>query len=407
MVLLPLVLRAPWRGRLAWVASFFIGFAAVTQGWKALADLRYSEAVTLTPNRAVLVAALALALFLVPATWGRRLALLAIPLVVVALAVKVSSGQNPVENVRSVSQSPSTAIFLFRAYEIDRIVSPENGPASQELAHVVQRDLLTQEPYRSYGIDLNEFFSSGSDRMFADLTSFAGVVDLEAVTREAIRSHPRTFATSIGRTIWQLLGTRRVFAPEVSQSVRESGGSPAAGEGDFILVNGRRLPKPTDGQPIPASRTGPILRTLRGQAREVWRSPTEHPLVFDDPRDERRYEEFERDTARLLERIPTRDANEGLVHRLNQASRAFPPPAFWLAVGLAALAVRRPRRILAAVAPSVAALVVIVTTSLVAFSVAEYAAPVSPAFVVLAAAGLVGAHPRGRLRLPRKWRGPR
>jgi hypothetical protein len=150
-----------------------------------------------------------------------------------------------------------------------------------------------------------------------------------------------------------------------------------------------------------------VIWTLHGGAREVWQSATVHPLVFDDARDAQRYATFERDTERLADRIPTRDSNPDLVHRLNQASRVFPPPAFWLAVGLAALALRRPRRALVALAPAAAGLVVIVATSLVALSVPEYAAPVSPAFVLLAAAALIGSEPRRVLHLPWRARGVR
>jgi hypothetical protein len=145
-----------------------------------------------------------------------------------------------------------------------------------------------------------------------------------------------------------------------------------------------------------------VIGTLYGDAREEWLNATDHPLVFDDPRDERRWDRFGAATNRLADRIPTRDARPGLVHRWNQASRAFPPPVVWLAVGLLAIALRRPRRSLVALASAAAGLVVIVATALVAFPVAHYAAPVSPAFVLLGAAGLLGAHPRGRLRLPRR-----
>lgn len=400
--LLPILLRAPWGRRLAWMASFFVASAAVTQGWKALATLRWGDAVALRPSGAVLVAAFVLLPFLFPAPWRRRLVLLAISLVVVAVAVKGPSLQNPVQYARSVTQSPSSSVFLFRAFEIDRIVEPDNGPASRELARVVQRELLSKEPYRSYGVDLQEFFSSGSDRIFGDLTSLGGSADLESVTREAIRRHPETFATGVLRTMWELFRAR-IYAPEgISSAGGESSAKDKTGETDLIVVNGRKLPRPSEGQPIPASRVGLAIRTLGGQAQEVWRSPTEHPLIFDDPRDERRYEKFGADTDRLMDRIPTRDANSGLVHRLNQASRASPPPVFWLAVGLIALGVRRPRQALVALAPALAGLAVIVATGVVAFPVPEYAAPVSPAFVMLAAVGLVGAHPRGRLRLP--WR---
>ncbi len=59
-------------------------------------------------------------------------------------------------------------------------------------------------------------------------------------------------------------------------------------------------------------------------------------------------------------------------------------------IGIAGMALRRPRNALVALAPCLAGLVVIVATALVAPSVPEYAAPVSPAFLMLAAVGVVG-----------------
>ena len=398
MTLLPLLLRAPWERRLTWLASLFVAFSAVTQGWKALAYLRWGDTVGLKPSNAVLATCVVLCLFFVPALWRKRLALLAIPLVALFVALNWSTVRHPGELLRSVAQGPSTDIFLFRAFEMDRIVGPENGPASRRLAQVVRAQLLAEEPYRSYGIDLDEFFSSGSDRMFVDLASLGGSADLQAVTEEAIRSHPRAFAQGILGTIWEMLWWRRVYGPETPlESPQPRGG----GDLGIVEVNGRNLPDPGEGEPIPASRVGPAIRTLGGQAREVWVSATDHHLVFDDPRDARRYEEFDRETNRLLGRVPTRDRNPGLVHRMNQASYRFPPPFVWLAVGAVALALRRPRHSLAAIAPALAALTVVVATGAVTLAVGEYVMPVAPAFVLLAAAGLLGAHPGGRLPLGR------
>jgi hypothetical protein len=391
VALLPLLLAVPWRRRLAWVASFFVASVAVTQGWKALADLRYSDAVALKPSTAAVVTALVLVPFIVPRVWRRRLLVAAVPLAVAVVVTRGLDVENPTQYARSVAQSPASDVFLFRAFEIDGIVEPDNGSASRQLARAVERELLTKEPYRSYGVDLDEFFSSRSDRIFGDLQSLGGSADLPAVTQEAIRAHPKTFFTGIARTAWDLLWTNRVFAPETGERGPARPSQEQAPE--FIVVDGKRLPRPGDGQPIPASRIGPYIRTLYGQAREVWRSPTEHPMVFDDPRDEHRYANFERATERLSARLPTRDGNPGLVHRLNQGSRAFPPAFFWLVIGLVAFIVRRPRSALAALAPSIAALAVILGTSLVALPVAEYAAPVAPAFLMLAAVGLFGERP--------------
>ena len=279
----------------------------MTQGWKALANLRWGDAVGLKPSTAVLATSLLLCLLFVPAVWRRRLGLLAIPLVAVVVAVNWSSVQNPAENVRSFAQGPPSDIFLFRAFEMDRIVSPENGPASRHLASVVERELLANEPYRSYDVDLDEFFSSGSDRMFVDLASLGGSADLQVVTEEAIRRHPGTFAAGIAGTIWAMLWSRRVYGPETAVPSAEPGRGRDLG---VVDVSDRELPQPTEGELIPASRVGPAVRTLEGQVREVWVSPTEHHLVFDDQGDARRYERFQRDTDRLVARIPTRGAKE-------------------------------------------------------------------------------------------------
>ena len=73
----------------------------------------------------------------------------------------------------TVARGGSASLPLFRAFTSDHIVGPENGPASRTLADAVERELLGEEPYRSYGIDLETFFSEGSHRMHEDLISLS------------------------------------------------------------------------------------------------------------------------------------------------------------------------------------------------------------------------------------------
>jgi len=399
MTLLPVVMRAPWSDRARWAAAFFVASTVITQGWKAVMTLRYGDATGLRPSGAFLVIALTLVVLLVAGRWRKWLLLAAVPVIVVGIVSR--GGIDPLQDARALVQSPPASVFLFRVFEIDKIASPDNGPESRKLANVVERELLPEEPYRSYGVGLDEVFSSGSDRIFGDVTGVAAGVDLSAVATEAIRSHPREFATGIARSTWALLRARAHASPSAPASAAQPDeDTGAAGVGAFVVINGQKLPAPTEGQPIPASHFGPDINTLYGGAREVWRSATEHAFVFDDPRDELRYESFQRETERLASRIPTREANESLVSALNQAARFFPPPVFWLVVGSIAIAMRRPRRASVVIAPAIAGLVVIVGTALVAFGVPEYSLPVSPAFIALAAAGLVGAEPRRTS----KWR---
>jgi hypothetical protein len=388
MAALPLLLRAPWRERLAWSAAFFIPAAVVSQSWKAYAHLRWGDAVVLKPSLGLLALAFVLVPLLLPAPWRGRAALGLGALAVVALAVHGWPGQSPGDYARAVRTNESNQ-FLYRSFELERIMSPDNGPASRRVAGIVRRQLLPHEPYKSYGVTVRQFFASGSDRVFGDLTGTVPGDELAAATREAIRAHPRAFARGIGGTLWDQVARRPVYAPVPSSD--ESHAAGPAGQTDYVVVDGRRLPKPTEGQPVPSSRIGPALWTPGGYAQEVWRSPTDHTFVFSNPRDERRFARFNHDVDRLAGRVPTRDGSAAAVHRLNQASHAFPPLIVWLAIGIVAFVLRRPRHGLVALAPSIAASIVIVATALVVPAVAEYGAPVSPAFVVLAAAGVLGA----------------
>jgi hypothetical protein len=400
MSVVPLALRAPWRERFAWAAASFIPAVAVSQAWKEFAHLRWGDAVILNPSTGLIALACLTVPLLLPSPWRLRIGIAVALLVVVALAVRGLPGESPAQYTRSVVRNESNQ-FLYRSFELDRIMAPENGPASRRVARIVKQQLLTREPYRSYGIDVHEFFDSGSDRVFGDLTGVVPADDLAAATREAIRSHPRTFVSSIGHTLWDQLANRPVYAPDApSTSSSSAQGSPASQSSqpsqDTIVVNGRRLPRPSEGQPIPASAIGPFLWTPGGTAQEVWTSPTEHQFVFSDPRDKRRYERLGNDVERLSNRLPTRTATQNVVHRLNQVSHRFPPLAAFLAIGIVGLALRRPRNALVAVAPAVAGLIVIVATALLVPAVAEYSAPATGAFVLLAAAGALGVPARRR-----------
>ena len=114
---------------------------------------------------------------------------------------------------------PSGQVFLYRAFMVAKIVDPDNGPASRRLAEEVRRDLLAEEPYRSYGVDLDEFFSSGSNRVFGDMQGLSGV-DRSAVTREAIREHPGVCSRHRSHLLGARLEYANVCAPCRSQHER-------------------------------------------------------------------------------------------------------------------------------------------------------------------------------------------
>ena len=295
----------------------------------------------------------------------------------------------------SVARGAGVTVPFFRAFVNDKIVSPENGPASRELARAVERRLLTREPYRSYDIDLEEFFSSGSARMHED---FIGLSDrtwgwdddyahVAAAGREAVRAHPWTYLRGVARDIGVLL--RAPLLLDVGAG-REENGSGRPSEPETIVVNGRRLPKPTEGEPIPAARQSGFVSTPDGSVQEVWTSPTEHHIEFRDPADAARAARIDRRIGELFDAFPDRGGSMSLRRALNAASRIYPRSIILLLVGAVALALRRPRGWPTPAVLAGSALLLGVVTMLGVFPVPEYLVPVAPAFVLLAAAGLLG-----------------
>jgi len=294
----------------------------------------------------------------------------------------------------TVARGGGATVPFFRVFVNDRIVSPDNGPASRELARAVQDDLLQREPYRAYGVTLDEFFTAGSGRMHEDLVGLADrtwgwdddYAHLAAAGREAIRAHPGTYVRNVARDLGIVL--RSPLLLQVGEPTADA--SPAPGQGETIVVNGRRLPKPTEGDLIPAAHQAGLVSTPDGSIREVWTSPTEHSIVFRDPADARHDLEIQAEMRRLGDRFPHRGGNATLERLLNDLSRVYPRAILLLLVGAIAVAVRRPRGWPLPAILSAVSLLLALVTMLGVYPVAEYVVPVAPAFVLLATVGLLG-----------------
>ena len=285
-----------------------------------------------------------------------------------------------------------SASLLFRTFVADKIVRPENGPSSEELARAVSRELLPNEPYRSRGIDLETFFSSGSSRMNDDFVVLADrtwgwdddYAHLARAAREAVRTHPGAYARGVSRDVWKLL-LWPVYAP-VEDEAEQSAPITRSARVEASTTS----PSPTGDDLIPSSREAPYISTPDGRIREVWTSPEDHGFVFRDAADRTGAAALDREVAGLLDGLPDRAQRPTLVRLVNDLSRLYPRPFMWLLVGLVAAVWRRPRGIAVPVVLSSAALLVMISTSLAVYAVAEYAVPVVPAFVLLATAGVLG-----------------
>lgn len=330
VVLLPLALSARWRQRLGWAAAFAVAGVLPLAAWTMHNGLRFDE-------------------------WA------------------LARGGNAI-------------VPFYRAFITDHIISPENGSGSRRLADAMERHLLTREPYRSYGVSLDELFREGSFRVHEDLYLLSDQVfgwDTDyAVLRDAgiegVRAHPGTYSRGVLTTIWQEL-TRAQFRLVSGGDAKPE--SPPADRG--------RLPPPGEGEPIPAGQTVWISRP-DNSIRQVWTSPTEYHFVFGEPGQRKRFDEIERRRDELLGGLPDRTGNAQLALRLNQLSRWYPRPLHWLLIGLVALAVRRPRQSRLLVALPLAATLVVVLNALGLFTDLHFVLPVAPAFVLFSIGALLG-----------------
>jgi hypothetical protein len=305
----------------------------------------------------------------------------------------------------AVSRGGQANLPFFRAFIVDHTVHPENGAASRELAAAVSHDLLTKEPYRSYGIDLQTFFSRGSPREHEDLISLSDrrwgwdsdYAILGRVAREAVRAHPGTFARSVlgdfAKELWKPLFAGRV-APVAPTAGGAASGGGAAVSGPTVVVDGRELPAPTESEPIPSEYQSAQISTPDGSIREVWTSATEHHVVFDDPAKEARWHANDARAAELYAAFPDRWWSPWLGLQMDRSSKLYPPPLLWLLAGVVGVVARRPRGWWATLAPAAGALVMLLATVMAVWAEPAYAVPVAPAFVLFAAVGLLGDRSR-------------
>jgi hypothetical protein len=314
---------------------------------------------------------------------GTFLAAALVPLVAWAVLNGVRFGDY------ALARGGNAVIPFYRAFITDKIVSPENGPASRRLAEAVRRHLITRNPYKAYGVTVNDVFRSGSFRIHEDFYLLSDQVFgwdtnysvLRKAGIEAVEKHPGSYSSGVLETIWQQL-SKSYFrtlpgkqGPEPSHPV--------------VDVRGRELPAPSEGQPIPAGQSVWISRP-DNCIRDVWTSATQHHFTFCKPRYRRQFNKIAHRLDSLFAALPDRTGNGWLALKMNQASRWFPRLILWIALGVIALIWRRPKgsRTLAAIALS--AFVVIVLNALGLFADPRFALPVAPAFILFGSCALLG-----------------
>jgi hypothetical protein len=363
-----------------------------TGRWVLVGVAVAATALTRPANQALVLIAVAPLVF--PGPWRSRLTATAVCAVAACLPLVAWTFSNDVRyDDRALSRGGGAWLPFYRAYLTDGLIDPDNGPASRRLATLVARELVTREPYRSYGIGVDDVFGDPQTRYHEDLVSlsdrFLGwdtdYATLRDAAIEGIRRNPSAFAAGLARSFVSQLTEPLTLAPPAN--------APTPTPDAVVVVNGKVLPRPSEGQPIPAASRSYWLSRPDNGFDEVWTSPTEHHVVATRPELLRDLRRMERRVAGL--RLPPGWSGWGDGARaLNRVSEVYPSALVWLVVGLAAVLIRRPAGSSLALVLAAAALVIEAATLLSVPPVAEFGVPLFPAFVLLAACGLLGRRRR-------------
>jgi hypothetical protein len=357
----------------------------------ALVGLAIALLALIRPGNAVLIAFVIFPLVL-PGRHNERLARAGALLVAALVPLLAWAVLNGVRfGDYALARGGNAVIPFYRAFITDKIVSPDNGPASRHLAEAVRRHLVTRNPYRAYGVTVDDVFRSGSFRIHEDLYLLSDQVFgwdtnysvLRKAGIEAVERHPGKYASGVLDTIWRQL-SRSYF--RTLPGKQAAAGAPAR---QVVEVKGRELPAPSEGQPIPAGQSVWISRP-DNCIRDVWTSATQHHFTFCKARYKRRFDDIAQELDNLFAALPGRSGNSWLAVKLNQASRWFPRLILWIALGLIALVWRRPKGAPTLIAISLAALAVIVLNALGLFADPRFALPVAPAFILFGSCALLG-----------------
>ena len=203
-----------------------------------------------------------------------------------------------------LARGGNAIVPFYRAFITDNIVSPENGEQSRRLALAMQQHLLTREPYRSYKVTLTSSSSGAASASHEDLYLLSDQVFgwdtdysvLRSAGVEGVRAHPGTYARGVTRTVWDELAKAQFRVPSAKQA---AGGSESSKQ-STVVIGGKRLPEPSEGEPIPAGQVVWISRPDQS-IRQVWTSPTEWHFEFDHPGDRPRFEQITGDVNHLFD----------------------------------------------------------------------------------------------------------
>jgi hypothetical protein len=305
-------------------------------------------------------------------------------------------------NSYSISRGRDQFVPFYDQFVTGRVAAT-NGPASERLARLAERDVLTLPAYRAARESVSTYFAAPSNyeavRMFGLADKAFGLSGgpafLHEVGVEALdHGHTPTGAKGHGggtsgyflsapiHGVWRLLD----FAIGPAPGTKQPAVYPAPGP--TTTTNGRVVPNPAAlGPNLLAIGYGFFWCAADDINLCILRDPS---TAYANPATQRRYVDVVTKVRAWNAELSDRNGSRFVAAQLWRATYHFPRGWMFLVVGGIALAWRRPRNLRVIVVVPLLALLVLAIHALVTGPDPAYGLPVYPALFVFASAALVG-----------------
>ncbi|MGH3132207.1 MAG: glycosyltransferase family 39 protein [Gaiellaceae bacterium] len=357
-------------------------FAALGAGIAALVLIR--------PANQVLVPAILVPL-LVPVAWKQRFRWSAVCLAAALLPLGAWAVHNGVRyDGTTVARGGRAWVPFLRVFLADGTIAPENGPASERLAQLIEDEVLAKEPHAGLDVPLDAYLRHGSnyevvrlialsDRVYGEDANYDVLFDSAL---EAIGEHPGTYLRGVADAFWEFLvqePLREDLAPR-AQTAPEA--PPPTFEADGVVLPNPQARVLVDGVPY-----GFVWCASDYIDSCTVQDPS---LVWPDAERQERYREIVSQVRSWDADLPSRRGVDLVTELLNRITPRYPRPPFWLLVGVVGLVLRRPKGWRTIVTLWACAGLVLLIHAASQGVTPEFALPLYPVFIVTALGAIAG-----------------
>ena len=366
-------------------------------GWRFVAvGAGIAVLVLIRPANQVLLLA-ALVSLVAPVAWKRRLAWSAACIAAAALPLAAWALHNGIRyDDATVARGGRAWVSFLIVFTGNQTISPDNGPASRRLADLIEQQVLAKPPFESLRVPLETYLQTGSNYETVRLIALSDRVlgrdenydVLFDSALEAIREHPGTYFQGVAETIGDFL-TQRPLREGIAPRAQTAPEPPPP----TFDIDGQLVPNPQarvllDGVPYGFvwCASDYIDSCTVARPSQVW----------GDAGTQERYREIVAQVRAWDAQLPSREAVSFVPEILNRITPRYPTPVLWIAVGLVALVIRRPRGSRTLLILWSSAFLVLLIHAASQGVAPEFVLPLYPVFVVTALAALAGDRAGGR-----------